>query len=171
VSVVFVLVDTDGKPKRCGLTLHEATRPQAKGQFTKAEWNSLWAAEDAAARLPVYASKGWKLLELPIQTPPMSKPTPFIAPQHLSITLLCEYQKQFNVSITEFEMGHKLVGDMWNALFVCTSKKNAVLHLKEASWETPGHILLTFMSRIWMYKPHVAHHEAAAELTMAVNKF
>jgi len=101
----------------------------------------------------------------------MSKTTPFIAPQHLSITLLCEYQKHFKVTVIDPFEGHKLVGAMWNALHVCTSKKNAVLYLQDEGWKTPGHILLTFMSRIWMYKPHIAHHEATAELTMAVNKF
>jgi len=68
--VVYVLVDETGKPRRCGLNLHAATRPMHKREFTSAEWNSLWAAHNPMARLPVYASKGWQLRELPLQTTP-----------------------------------------------------------------------------------------------------
>lgn len=96
-----------------------------------------------------------------------------IIPAHyLSITLLCEYQKYFTDPVYEFDRGQSLVSDMWNALHMCTSKKNAVLYLKnQCNWDGHNHLLLAFVGTIWMYQPSIKHHEAHASLSMAVNKF
>lgn len=67
---VYVLVDAAGNARRCGLTLHEATRPQLKGEFTTAEWNSLWAAISPEQRVLVYNMKGWHMQALPVEQAP-----------------------------------------------------------------------------------------------------
>jgi hypothetical protein len=93
----------------------------------------------------------------------MRKTTPVIPAHYLAVTLLCEYQKYTNVCVKDFGEGQSLVADMWNALHVCTSKKNAALFLQtERNWAMPNHLLLAFVSSIWMYQPSVKHHEIHA---------
>jgi hypothetical protein len=95
-----------------------------------------------------------------------------IPAHYLTVSLLCAYQAHFNEPIHDFERGQTLVSDMWNALHQCTSKKNAVLFLKnQCNWDGANHILLAFVGTIWMYQPSIKHHEAHASLTMAVSKF
>lgn len=95
-----------------------------------------------------------------------------IPAHYLTVSLLCEYQKWSGRGITIFEEGQKIVSDLWNALHVCTSKKAAVLYLKnDCGWNIPNHQLLAFTSSIWMYKAHIAKHELQASLRMAVNAF
>jgi hypothetical protein len=97
---------------------------------------------------------------------------PVVPAHYLTISLLCAYQKWSGRSITGFEEGQKIVSDLWNALHQCTSKKNAVLFLKnQCDWDCANHQMLAFMSELWMYQPSIKHHEAHACLSIAVSKF
>lgn len=69
-NTIFVLVDATGNVRRAGVTLHDATRPQYKGEFSSAEWNSIWAAPGPNERLRAYAAMGWQLQEIKVKRNP-----------------------------------------------------------------------------------------------------
>lgn len=69
-NTVYVLVDATGNVRRAGVTLHDATRPQYKSEFSSAEWNSIWAAQSLDERLRAYAGKGWQLQEIAVTRKP-----------------------------------------------------------------------------------------------------
>jgi hypothetical protein len=70
INIVYVLVDKAGAVRRAGTTLHDATKPQYKSEFTPAEWNSIWSAPSPAARVVAYAAMGWQLQEIAVTRKP-----------------------------------------------------------------------------------------------------
>jgi hypothetical protein len=65
-NLVYVLVDKAGAVRRAGTTLHDATKPQYKSEFSSAEWNTLWAAPSPNERLRAYTAMGWQLQEIEV---------------------------------------------------------------------------------------------------------